>query len=261
MIQSEQQERILERLRRNGGSCDIEELTELLSASRVTVHRILNKMQEANLVQKERGGVRITEQVNQGYSDDLYKNSHFYQRQTINATLKRELATKAFDLLKEGDTVFLDSSSTVYVLVEEMADRFTAPITIVTNSPAIVWRLAEQQNFHVIFVGGELDHMLMACVGTLTTDTIASLSFNKAVISPAAVSSHGLLTSQSSTVSILRQVFRKDTQIILLAETPKVDRVAPLLIAPLDDIACFVTDSMLSDERRLQFEQQGLYIL
>lgn len=236
------------------GSCGIDELVKALNVSRVTVHRILDELESQGTVRKERGGVRIVPPEN--------SNDAFSQRKLINYDLKREIAEKALDFVSNEDTIFMDASTTVFCLVEVIATKLsTANLTIVTNSPAVAWHLGDVSGFHIISLGGELDQNLTAFGGPIALEALSGLHFNKAFISPNAVSTQGISTPHSINAAILRKVMTLSSEQTLLAESPKFSRLAPIMIAPIKDLTRIITDSKLPDEVRAEYEDIGVEII
>lgn len=261
MIESVRQELVLNHIVKRGGVCSIEEIIELLKLSRVTVHRLLNKMETVGLIQKERGGVRLINTGNPGGSLDRYSGMTFELRRKVDEFYKREIAQKALSLISNNDAIYIDTSTTSFYLVEALRQRHDCPLTIVSNSPAVVWEVSEAAKFNTICTGGELDQKLMALVGDIAVKMIDQLSFNKAFISPAAVSPDGIMTRYSTLSEIIQHVLAKKAETILLAETSKHTRVAPLMIAPLNGITRIVTDSAFPAEMRAQYEKRGIEII
>lgn len=253
MMPSERRSVALRQIRKQG-QCGIDELASLLNVSRVTVHRILDELESQGLVRKERGGVRA--------NDEADLEGRFDQRKSIDSELKREIAQKAISNIGERDAIFIDSSTTSYFFADALATAFpNYLLTIVTNSPAVVWRLLDIPAFHVISAGGELDHRLTALTGPIAVDTISRLNFSKAFISPNAVSLQGIMTPHSSTSVILSQLLEKNVEVTLLAESPKFYRMAPLFIAPLSKLKRIITDSKLPAEIRDQYKDAGVEII
>lgn len=236
------------------GLCEIDELANLLDVSRVTVHRILDELESQGLVRKERGGVRA--------NGDAGAAGRFEQRKSIDAGLKREIAARALEFIGERDAIFLDASTTAYFFADALASSVPNNLlTIVTNSPAIVWRLLGMSAYHVISTGGELDHRLASLTGPITQENLSALQISKAFISPNAVSPQGIMTPHSSTAALLSKLLEKNVETTLLAESPKFGRLAPLFIAPLSKLRRIITDTRLSPEIRKQYEDAGIEIL
>lgn len=253
MMPSERKSMALQFVRQRG-LCGIGDLASLLDVSRVTVHRILNDLEKEGLVRKERGGVRIV--------DKLSPDGRFEQRMATDLKLKQEIARKAIDFIEEGDTIFLDASTTACCLAEALA-RFKPEIelTIVTNSLYALSRFQNAPNYHLTSTGGELDLKLNALIGSITVDTIAKLQISKAFISPSCVSLQGIMTPHSNNFEVFSTAIESAVETMMLAESPKFTRLSPLLIAPLSALSRIISDSKLSDDLRKKYEEAGVELV
>ena len=101
----------------------IVELSEVLNVSQSTIRRVLNRLQSKKLVERSHGGVRAV------LTDNVAPN--FVLRKHTNATQKKMIALKALKLIKEGDVIFLDGSTSTYFMAEYLNEFDNA--TVITN--------------------------------------------------------------------------------------------------------------------------------
>ena len=80
------------------------------------------------------------------------------------ARRKRAIARRAVDLIADGDTVFLESSTTVFELACLLAQRNR--VTVVTNSPSIVCELQQSAGITVLCTRGDLQKTLSTSQAT-----------------------------------------------------------------------------------------------
>ena len=252
LMPTERRERTLAYIREHK-SCRIEELAELLQVSRVTVHRILDELASAGVVEKVRGGVRLTEAAT--------VQSQFAQRLRLNVNLKKEIAEKAVGLVSDGDAIFLDSSTTCYYFGLELLERPLVELTIVTNAPAVVCALTEHPAFQVISTGGEVHHQLNALVGPLALQAIDQLHFNKVFVSAAAVTLGGFMVGHSVLRDVISRVLTRKVDTTLLADSTKFDRVGPIPVAALHAVARIVSDTRLPAETGREYARHKVTIL
>ena len=239
---------------RERGLCGIADLAGLLDVSRVTVHRILDELEEQGLVRKERGGVRVVEQTR--------PEGRFEQRVAANLDLRREIARKAVKFLEEGDAIFIDASTTAYCFVEAIIQTMpNARLTIATNSPRVLSLVSDHPDYHVTCTGGELDHRLNGLVGPIALDAFSKLQFSKAFISPNSLSLQGIMTPHFTNFEIFTRVLERATEVTMLAESPKFRRLSPLTIAPLSRLKRIITDSKLPKDVRREFAETGVEVV
>ena len=102
----------------------VQELAELTFTSPSSIRRDLTYLQNNGLVKRMHGGVSTVSPVSNVAS--------FYDRAHKNTKEKRTIAQKAAGLLKDGQTVLLDSSTTVTFLLPHIVKHHN--ITLFTNN-------------------------------------------------------------------------------------------------------------------------------
>ena len=133
---------------------EVSRLAELLDVSQVTIRKDLDHLEEEGLLSREHG-----------YA--LIKNANdINTRLTINYDKKLEIATKAAEMVSNGETVMLESGSTCALLAEQLA-KLKKDVTIITNSAYIAIRIRELPIRKVILLGGEYQKEYQGMVGPL----------------------------------------------------------------------------------------------
>ena len=92
----------------------IEELASLLSVSTSTVRRKLTDLQDSGLVQRIRGGACLNDEKN--YFPKFSFRSH------MNSFEKKKIALSAIKLIKNGDVIFLDGSTSSFFIAEYLSE-------------------------------------------------------------------------------------------------------------------------------------------
>ena len=132
MSTSEREEQILDIIRRRN-YVSVNELSRLLITSPSSIRRDLTSMQNRGLVTRSHGGVTLP--------DHIKGVASLHDRMTKNTAEKRMIAKKAATLLKNGQTVLLDSSSTASFLVPHIAQLRS--VTVFTNNLITAMSLIE----------------------------------------------------------------------------------------------------------------------
>ena len=123
--------RILERIQRLGGA-SLAELAAEHAVSTITVHRDLEQLSREGLVVRFHGGARAA-----GASGEPRAETAWDRRLREAPEAKDAIAARARELIRNGDTVFLDASSTVFALAHRLQEDPAEDLTIVTTSPAV----------------------------------------------------------------------------------------------------------------------------
>jgi DeoR family fructose operon transcriptional repressor len=143
MSQKLRQEQILHILQERG-YVTVRYLTGALHYSSATVNRDLNAMQTLGLVKRTYGGVEAVDR------------HHFFplpQRQLYMKKEKRRNAHAAAALIENGDTVFLDGSTSVQYIAPFLTEK--RDLRIITNNLRLAMELGEY-DIDVICLGGHI---------------------------------------------------------------------------------------------------------
>ena len=130
MIKKERQDAILQMVAAQR-YCTVNSLAGKLYVAPITIRRDLVEMETAGLIKRCHGGATIEEHQN--------REVPFEVRDKENYSAKDLIARKAVKLLNNGDTVFLDASSTVTHLTDYIEPDQN--LTIITNSIRILEKL------------------------------------------------------------------------------------------------------------------------
>lgn len=125
MYSNEREKEIMNILSQNAYAT-VEYLAEKIHISPSSIRRDLKRLEMKGLVSRSYGGAEIKNSVN--------KQIPFFLRSHKNTKEKAIVASKAASLVRPGDVVFLDSSTSTYFCVEHLKN--IKNITVITNSLA-----------------------------------------------------------------------------------------------------------------------------
>ena len=92
----------------------VEKLAEMLFVSPSTIRRSLNELQARGLVSRTHGGVKINDENNFSPS--------FTYRIHQNSFEKKKIALSAIKLIKNGDLIFLDGTTSAFFIAEYLSE-------------------------------------------------------------------------------------------------------------------------------------------
>ena len=161
MFALERQKKILEILS-DEGAVSVNRLSTELGVTEETVRRDLEKLEKQEFLKRTHGGaVALDENTNE---------MSLEKRKSTNVEAKQKIAKLAATQVNEGDTIFLDASTTTFFIAKELKNMRN--ITIITNSLRVIVELDGCDTIKVISVGGVLSHN-QSFVGTLAENSIA----------------------------------------------------------------------------------------
>ena len=165
----------------------VSELQTRFGVSPMTARRDLDELERRGLARRTHGGAVLPTVAALEHS--------FHQRVGVATEAKIRLADAAFELLRPGETVFLDSSSTAYFLARRIVEGGLR-LKVITNSGPVMHLLSAGEDPHVelFALGGTLRRLTGSYVGPSTVRTIGEHFADRLFTSVTGVAHNGMLT-------------------------------------------------------------------
>lgn len=226
---NERQKQILALLR-SKKKITVAETAASLYASEMTIRRDLEKMEQEGILRRFHGGAVEVDSMHQP----------IVLRSMVNDDRKKALARKASAYLQDGQTVFLDSSSTCSYLVPYLSDF--SDIQVVTNSIQSLLLLA-QAHIPCFLIGGRYYEHDMCIVGPQANDFAAQFNVDIAFFSALGLSSDGRVTdTDEHQTAVRKQIMKNATQVVLMLDESKSDKIYPFTLCRQDEITAILTN-------------------
>lgn len=232
MMALERRSRILEALGTRG-MVTVSEMAAEFSVSEETIRRDFQRMEETNGVQRTYGGAYIAKAVRTDIPIGIRENVYLPGKEAI--------AALCADLVDEGDTVMLDSSTTSIHIAEHIKEKKN--IVVITNSLRIAGNLVDAGGVKVVCVGGILRHSQLSFVGPAAARTLEGYYADKAFVSCVGLDlEKGATDADELEAEVRKLMLSNAREKILVADATKFGKFALSLILPLDRIDVLVTD-------------------
>ncbi len=232
MYNLERQEQILSILEERK-SISVQRLSELLYVSQPTVRRDLESLCRQGKVQRTHGGVVLRK------ASDAEIPLMF--REDQNNAAKKAIAEKAAMLIRDGDVIFLDASSTVSYLVPHL--KKFRDLLVVTNSPKTSMRLGEQ-NIKNYCTGGLLLAHSIAYVGSETENFISGINADIFFFSSRGYTEDGRITDSSeSEVAAKKAMLRNARKSYYLCDSSKREKKFAFNVCSVNDLAGIIDET------------------
>lgn len=226
----------------------VSELSKMFGVSEETVRRDLSELEREGFAQKIHGGATITNRVRSYVDNSVLENIFVEHKETI--------ARRAKDLVHEGDSIFLDSSTTCLQMARAISDL---NIIVVTNSIDIATYLSKFENINLTVIGGNFDHRSRSFLGRQATGFLNDYYFDKAFISCKSLDMvSGCTDIEDDIVAVKRTVLNRSQQKIVVADHSKFDKVSFIGVCKLTELDVLVTDRPLSDEWSKYLSDSGV---
>lgn len=236
MYQEERLIGILEHLQESG-RISADQICELFQVSRDTARRDLVRLEEEKKIVRTRGGAILP---------TLTKDAPFYsERLQTEPASKQAIGRKAASLVKDGDYVILEASTTVQSLADYWQTRNNV---VVTNSIDIAGMLAGKNGVTVNLLGGVFHGNHRSVYGARTVAALADYHVDRLFIGAGGMTGDGLTIMYEEEGFLIREMMRRSDQVILLADHSKFGKRMFHRFAALSDIDMIITDRMPDPE-------------
>ncbi|MGO9411862.1 MAG: DeoR/GlpR family DNA-binding transcription regulator [Spirochaetia bacterium] len=233
---------ILESLRGDGAT-SIEELSQRLSVSEMTVRRDLLLLAQQNRVRLVKGGAELR----LGLADSPRAAFSLVSGESALAKDKMKIGKKAASLVEPGDIVIIDSGSTTEWLARSLP--VDAPLTVICFALNILLEAASRSKVTAVFAGGTFRGDTLVCESVEGIALVRRFRAHKAFLSAGGVSDSLGVTCRDAAEAELKKAAIESAQTrILVVDSGKLGRVTPSLFATLSDFDAIVTDSGISLE-------------
>lgn len=231
-MHSTQREREILELLSSTGSSRILELSKRLGVTEETIRRNVRRLEEAGVVTKVHGGV---------YLKDWGPAPTFAQRFKENAAAKRLIAKHVSNMIRDGDSLFLDTGSTTAYVAEEL--RKHQGLLVVTNSLSVAQALTSNGSNRVFFAGGELRSHDGGAFGAEALAFVRQFRVRHAVLSCAAVQAGmGFMLHDLREAEFSRQIIACSERAMIAADATKFAKHASIRLTDPERINYFVCD-------------------
>ena len=234
---SSRQRSIMEFIREQG-SVQVDELSTHLQVTPQTIRRDLNQLYDLKLVQRVHGGAVIK---------DTIENLGYGARKLLMAGEKTKIAKLTAEIIPDNSSMFINLGTTVECVAECLVDR--NGILVITNNINVASTLWPSRSIEVMIAGGTIRHSDGGIVGTSTEEFIDKFKPDYAIIGCSAIDDTGeFFDYDLREVRVTQAIIRQARSVILVTDSMKLDRRAPVKVGTLTDVDILVTDDAISDE-------------
>ncbi|WP_270164490.1 DeoR/GlpR family DNA-binding transcription regulator [Paenibacillus sp. SYP-B4298] len=216
-------------------SLNLKEIISLTKTSRDTARRDIVTLTENNLVQRTYGGVALLESFKEIDS--------FIERSSHKSREKFLLAKKASELIAENQLVYLDVSTTVS-LIPQNIEKHKLNL-IITNSIDIADQLLRYSNCQCRLLGGNLDKDKRCVVGTKPLNELEDYNFDISFLGVAGFDENGVYYAYEEDLDLKRKIRQQSKKIILLIDSTKIGESHNFHVFDFEDIDVVIVSAPL----------------
>ena len=232
MLTLERQEEILQILNENK-SATVEELASELFVSGATIRRDLREMEKQGLIKRSHGGAMLFK--------SSAEDSAFALREQENTEKKRTIAHLASKLVKSGDSVFLDSSTTAGFLIPKL--NLISMLSVTTTGLRNALLLSQTDNVKIYLPGGQILNHSNSIIGSDTIEYISRMHADIAFISCSGVDvANGFTDTSIEQARLKRQMRKNSRKVAMLVDSTKINKTFLCNDFSFDEVDYLITD-------------------
>jgi len=236
------------------GRVTVKELSDALQVSEVTIRQDLRALQDQGLLERTYGGA-----VARGGTGSGLAELSFNVRQLRMRKQKASVAAAAAALVRDGYSIALDSSTTVYTLAPYL--KKYEKLTIVTNGlmTAQSFLDTDDSSFRVLIAGGRLRRDSISVVGM--PESLPNVNLNIGFFGARGIAeSVGISEIDPDEVAVKQALMARCVQPIFLIDGGKWGQIAPYTILPTSEIRHVITSDDAPADQVRRFRQMGIRV-
>ena len=253
-IVSKRRSKILDYISTNE-SINTNELAEKLNISPLTLRRDLQALDDEGLIIRYYGGAKLATDIN-------IDNTSNSEENTIDSAYnqkKHVIAKYAADLIDDGDTIFINSSSTALLILEYLDTKRVCVIT--NNGKALQSSIGP--NVELVLTGGQVYERKQSLVGEFATYILSKITADKCFLGVSGIAcDSGISTSVLQETLINHEMINRCSgPVYILADSSKVGKRNNFSSGDINEISHLITDSNIKETDIKDFQENGVTVV
>jgi DeoR family transcriptional regulator, glycerol-3-phosphate regulon repressor len=238
-------------LARQEGQVTVEALASRFGVSVQTIRKDLNELCDSGALTRKHGGAVFPSGV---------ENVEYEARRRIAAPEKAAIGHATAALIPSNASLFINIGTTTEAVSQALLNH--SGLMVITNNINVANRMRIYRAIEVVIAGGVVRGSDGGVVGEAAVDFIKQFKVDYAVIGTSAIDADGaLLDFDYREVKVAQAIIANARHVILVADSTKFERTAPVRIAHLSQVDTFVTDRCTPDTVRAVSAASGVRLI
>jgi len=250
LLVGERRRRICELLRAEG-RVTVESLAARFGTSQVTIRADLSTLESAGALTRTHGGALTV--------GDADQSLDFKQLQ--HRTEKLRIAAAAAALVRDGETIILDSGTTTAEIARRIRTLDLQFVNVITNALNIAALLIDVPAVRLIVPGGILRRESNSLSGPMAEAALDTLQADRLYLGADGVDPQiGIMTPHLAEAQLNAKMIAMARHVVVVADSSKFARRNISLIARVDQLHMLITDRAAPLEAVEQLRQRGIEV-
>ncbi len=218
------------------GQAAVSDLSRQFGVSEVTVRADLQALAEQGLVLRTHGGAVLPSRL---------PELSFAIRSSQQVEAKERIGAAGALLVKDGDAIFLDTSSTALAIARRLKQH--RDLTVITNSLAVAQAMLDAPNAVTYMPGGALQRDTLSLVGAESLGMLERFNVRAGFFGAHGLSHpEGLTDVSAAEADFKARMLSLCRQVYAVIDHTKWGRAGLASFARLEDVQAVITDQAVS---------------
>jgi DeoR family transcriptional regulator, aga operon transcriptional repressor len=233
LVSGERRRRICELLREEG-RVTVDALATRFGISQVTIRADLSALESVGALTRTHGGALLPDEIDQPLG----------VKQLQQHSEKVRIAQAATALIRDGETIILDSGTTTAEIARALRKAELRSINVITNALNVAALLMDVESVRLIVPGGVLRRESNSLSGPMAEMALANLQADRLYLGADGLDPKiGVMTPHLQEAELNAKMMRIARQVVVVADSSKLLRRNISLIAKVEQIHMLITDT------------------
>lgn len=226
------------------------ELAQHFGVSEMTIRRDLKQLEKSGLALSCYGGAVAARRITMEFNFD--------ERHRTNLKQKERIGAAAADLVKDGQTLILDTGTTTLELARALAKR-NIRVSIYTTSLVIASELWGKEHITLYLLGGQVRSGSPDLAGPLAEIVLERVTVDFAFLGSDGIDpQRGSFAADLETARISERMAVCAKRLVVIADSSKLGRPGAVRYAGFDQIDLLITDKAAPKEHLKTLKKRGV---
>jgi DeoR family transcriptional regulator of aga operon len=251
MTITERHQYILEELQ-GKGKIHIQDLSEKLEVSGVTLRKDLKMLEEKNLLFRTHGGASL--------HNPYATERPIQEKQHYNSSEKQKIARAALQIIGQQDSLMIGSGTTIFEFAHQLHP--TQRLTVITPALKVGMELANRPNIEVLQLGGLIRPNSSSVAGNFAEYMLSGLSCAILFLGVDGIDlDFGFTISNLTEAGLNQEMIKTAQQVAILADHTKFGKRGIAKICDIETVNFVITDAAAPKEMVKALEDAGVQVI
>lgn len=251
-LAAERQQEITQMLKKEG-KVIVSDLAKKYDVTFATIRRDLDILNEKDQLVRVHGGAIFPD-----FSTSF--EPQYSEKSILNNELKKRIGVIAASLVKDGDTIYLDSGTTAFQVAENLREKNN--LKIITPDLKIGCLLATSINHEVILIGGKVRTNQFNCVGAIAQEIASDLNADIYFLALDGFDlDRGVTVTDLQEAAIKKIMIESSKEVVAITDHTKIGRISMVSVCPLSKLDVLITDDSIDKDVVREIEEMKIQVL